>query len=97
MDYLHFDFTLLARLIANGALAPTLDEITVAGAAGQLEAVGEGGTIRDGYVGVCVVWSGYGGCGGMAQGVRVFVWIFEGFFDAWGKVRLGAVSVSRSR
>ena len=45
MDYLDFDFTLLARLIANGALPPALDEITVAGTASQLEAVGEGRTI----------------------------------------------------
>jgi hypothetical protein len=30
MHYLNFDFTLLASLIANGALAPALDEITVA-------------------------------------------------------------------
>lgn len=87
MDYLHFDFTLLARLIANGALTPTLDEITVTGAAGQLEAVGESSTIGYGYVGLCVVWSAYGGGGGMAQSVRVFVWIFERFFDAWGGLR----------
>jgi hypothetical protein len=30
MHYLNFDFTLLARLIANGALTPALDEIAVA-------------------------------------------------------------------
>jgi len=45
MHHLNFDFTLLARLIADGALTPALDEITVASAASQLEAVREGCTI----------------------------------------------------
>jgi hypothetical protein len=35
MHYLNFDFTLLARLIANGALTPALDEITVTSASSQ--------------------------------------------------------------
>ena len=48
-------------------------------------------------MGFWVVRSAYGGGGGgMAQSVRVFVWIFLGFLDAWvesGSVRLSAVRV----
>ena len=46
--YLDFDLSLSSGLVAQGAISPSLDEITAAGSPDEFEVDGESVLLRDG-------------------------------------------------